>query len=122
MIGLSHDFFGAFRTVYRHPGFSAMVALTLALGIGANVAMFSVVDAVLLSNLPYRDSSRLVMIWNRHESTGADKVQVSGPDFVDYRRETTSFEEFAYIYNSADNTLSGTGPPAFAWTGLFGRG
>ena len=110
MSDLLHDLRYALRTLRLHPGFSAMVVATLALGIGANVAMFSVVDAVLLSSLPYRDADRLVMVWNRHAGTGADKVQVSGPDFLDYQSQTSSFEDFAYIHNSPDNTLTGDGP------------
>ena len=60
MSDLLQDLRYTFRTLRLHPGFSAMVIATLALGIGANVAMFSVVDAVLLSSLPYRDADRLV--------------------------------------------------------------
>ncbi len=107
MSDLLHDVRYTLRTLRFNRGFSAMVVATLALGIGANVAMFSVVDAVLLSSLPYRDADRLVMVWNRHAGTGADKVQVSGPDFLDYRSQTSSFEDFAYIHNSPDNTLTG---------------
>ncbi len=107
MSDLLHELRYTLRTLRLHPGFSTMVIATLALGIGANVAMFSVVDAVLLSSLPYRDADRLVMVWNRHAGTGADKVQVSGPDFLDYRSQTSSFEDFAYIHNSPDNTLTG---------------
>ena len=90
----------------RAPGFTALVIGTLALGIGGAVAMFSVLDGVLLSDLSYRDADRIAIIWNRHPVTNADKVQVSGPDFVDYRTRTSSFSDFAFIHNATDNSLT----------------
>lgn len=96
----------AVRSCRRSPGFTALVVVTLAVGIGGAVAMFSVVDSVLFVELPYRDADRMAVIWNRHEATGADKIQVSGPDFIDYRDQTTSFADLAFIHNATDNTLT----------------
>ena len=110
MTSLLHDLRYAFRTLRQHLGFSAMVVATLALGIGANIAMFTVVNGVLLSPLPYRDADRLVMVWNRHVTTGSNKVQVSGPDFVDYGERGSSFEAFIAIHNTINNALTGDGP------------
>ena len=110
MTSVAHDLRYALRMLRQHPGFSAMVVATLALGIGANIAMFTVVNGVLLSPLPYRDGDRLVMVWNRHVTTGANKVQVSGPDFVDYGERGSSFEAFIAIHNTINNALTGDGP------------
>ncbi|HSC25942.1 MAG TPA: ABC transporter permease [Vicinamibacterales bacterium] len=94
------------RLFRRSPSFAALVVLTMAVGIGGTVAMFSVVDKVLFTDLPYRDPARIAMIWNRHAATGSDKVQISGPDFLDYREQTSSFEELAFLHNATDNTLT----------------
>ncbi len=100
----------AFRMLREHPGFSTTVVLTLALGIGANIAMFSVVNGLLFSPLPYRDADRLVMVWNSHTATGAENVQISGLDFLDYQEFTSSFEGFVALHNATDNSLSDDGP------------
>ncbi len=106
MTWLFQDVRVAARSLRRSPGFAAIVVATLAVGIGGAVAMFSVVDAVLFEDLPYRDSDRIVVIWNRHTTTGSDKVQISGPDFLDYRDQTSSFEQLAFMHNATDNTLT----------------
>ena len=106
MTTLYDDLRVAARSCWRSPGFTALVVLTLPVGIGGAVAMFSVVDGVLFADLPYRESDRMAVIWNRHDATGADKVQISGPDFIDYREQTTSFAELAFIHNATDNTLT----------------
>ncbi len=105
MMGLVQDVRVASRSFRRSPGFASLVVATLTVGIGGAVAMFSVVDGVLLTDLPYRDQDRIAVIWNRHATTGSDKVQISGPDLLDYRNETSSFEEFAFVHNATDNTL-----------------
>jgi len=96
----------ALRTSLRTPAFMAIVVATLAIGIGGTVAMFSVADGVLFGTLPYKDADRLAMIWNRHPANGSVKVQISGPDLLDYRDRTTSFEAFAFIHNATDNSLT----------------
>jgi putative ABC transport system permease protein len=93
----------------RSPGFTSVAVLTLALGIGANTAIFSAVNSVLFRPLPYEDPERLVLVWNR--MTNNDRAPVSGPDFVDYQTETTLFEDFAATNRVFEQALTGDGPP-----------
>ena len=74
------------RTLAKSPGFTIVVMLTLALGIGANMAIFSVLNAVLLRPLPYRDASRLVVM--RETTKRVGEVSVSYPDFLDWRQRS----------------------------------
>ncbi len=106
-VTMVHDIRLAVRTLRKQPGYALTVIGTLALGIGANVAMFSVIDGVLARPLPYDSPDRMALIWNRHVNTGADKVQISGPDFLDYSKRASQVEEFAAIHNAFDNTLIG---------------
>ena len=102
----------AIRMLYGHPGFSATVVLTLALGIGANVTMFAVVNGLLFAPLPYRDADRLVMVWNRHTRTGADNVQISGLDFLDYKERASSFETLVAVHSGdGQRPLRSKDPP-----------
>ena len=110
MSSIYQDLKCAIQMLHEHPGFSATVVLTLALGIGANIAMFSVVNGILFAPLPYRDADRLVMVWNHHTSTGADNVQISGLDFLDYKELASSFEAFVAVHEATDNSLSDEGP------------
>ncbi|HSA55038.1 MAG TPA: ABC transporter permease [Gemmatimonadaceae bacterium] len=92
----------ALRALRRTPAFSATVLVTLALGIGANVAIFSVVHGVLLKRLPYEDPDRIVHV--AHQEPG---TLVSEPEFVDYRRDAKAIERLA-AYRSATVSLTGT--------------
>ena len=91
--GLASDLATAFRTILRRPGFSALVMLTLAIGIGAATAIFSVVDGVLLSRLPYPESDRLIRVRTHHK--GRINNTNSGANFVDYREQIGSIESVA---------------------------
>jgi putative ABC transport system permease protein len=95
----------------RRPVFSAVAILTLALGIGANTAIFSVVNAVLLQPLPYPAPERLMMLWTHNPRQGFDKDVGTYPNFEDWRRENTSFEHLA-AYTGGSFTLTGAGEPA----------
>ena len=99
--------FGA-RTLGRHPGFAAVAVLTLGLGIGANAAIFSVVNAVLLRPLPWADPDRAVMIWSRW--TAFDKTWVASGELMDYRRRATTLEQVA-AWGDGQVNLTGDGDP-----------
>jgi predicted permease len=103
-----HDLRFAARALARTPGFTAAAVLTLALGLGANTAIFSVVDAALLRPLPFHDPERLVLVW---ETMGDWKTRWVAPaNFVDWRRDARSFDGLAG-YSSADLNLAGAGDP-----------
>jgi len=85
------------RLLRKNPGFTAVGILTLALGIGANTAIFSVVDAVLLRPLPYPEPQRMFMVCQTRPELGATKNGVSFPNYIDWTRATTSFESLAAI-------------------------
>jgi len=95
----------AFRLLAKSPGFTLVAVLTLALGIGANTAIFSVVDAVLMQPLPYQDSGRLVTIWNDYGSGGQSLPAVSAPDFRDYQHRATTFADLAAASGSGGTTI-----------------
>ena len=100
------------RLLRRSPGFATVAILTLALGIGANVAVFSIVDATLLRPLPYRDPQRLVEVMDRlvHER-GQSKLFGSYDDFQEYRRHARNFEDLAAVtWAMRGQTLTGRGP------------
>jgi hypothetical protein len=93
----SQDLRYALRTLYRWPGFTAVVVLTLALGIGANAAIFSVVNAVLLRPLPYTAPDRLVFVLGTPTDGDSAKVGSSSsyPDYADFRERAKSFSQLA---------------------------
>ena len=91
------------RNLLKRPGFTAVAVITLALGIGANTAIFSVVNAVLLRPLPYADAERLIVPWGRRDDT-QHSASVSYPDFVDWQARTQSLEYVA-AYNSSGTLL-----------------
>src|SRR4030095_3575076 len=99
-----NDFRFAFRQLRKSPGFTFVAILTLALGIGANTAIFSVIYAVLLRPLPYPEADRLMIV----TETGASmpQIPVSFPDYVDWKRDNTVFEEIAISRRESFN-LSG---------------
>ncbi len=99
------------RLLWKHRGFSATVALTLALCLGANVALFSVVNNVILRPLPIPDSERIVTIGNAYPKAGAANIGAVGvPDYFDRLRETTVFEEQA-LYGNASVNIDQNGTP-----------
>jgi putative ABC transport system permease protein len=105
---VTRDVRHAARGLWRSPGFSLAVILTLALGIGGNTAVFSVVDQLLLRPLPYPDGDQLVMV---EESVGANPhADVSPANWLDWQRESRTFRRFA-AWRSWSFTLTGTGEP-----------
>ncbi len=108
LAGLWQDLRYGARMLRKSPGFTAVALLTLALGVGANTAIFSVVNAVLLRPLPYKDPERLVRLSEYHEK--APGMSVSYPNYLDWREQQTSFELMAATRPGAYN-LSGEGEP-----------
>ena len=94
----------AFRQLIKNPAFSTVAVLTLALGIGANTAIFSIVNAVLLRPLPYPDADR-IMVLNESAGPGQDS-SVALPDYFDWQKENTAFEHLACTHKESRN-LSG---------------
>ena len=111
MKALLQDLRYAGRLLLGSPGFSLPVVLTLALGIGANLAIFSVVDAVVLSPLPYRQPDRLVAIWEAKLSEGLDHELVAPPNFVDYRTLKGVLADAAAWWRPDVNLVDTAGDP-----------
>jgi putative ABC transport system permease protein len=98
---LRRDILYSLRALVRNPGFSLMALATLALGIGANTAIFSVVKGVLLEPLPYREPARLVELYEKRPRQGRVRNVVSAPDFVDWKKQATVFEDMAALSGAA---------------------
>ena len=111
MHGLLQDLKYALRMVARAPGFTAVVAVTLALGIGANTAIFSVVYSLLLRPLPYRDPDRIAMVWQDMTARGGPAREFTTPgNFVDLAGEHGTFESVAAV-RGWQPTITGLGDP-----------
>ena len=95
MTNLFQDLRYGFRLLLKNPGFTTVAVLTLALGIGANTAMFSVVNAVLLRSFPYTEPDRLVIVWETQLQLGLPLMYASPPNYGDWREQNSSFEEMA---------------------------
>jgi putative ABC transport system permease protein len=93
------------RMLLKNPGITIIVIIALALGIGANTAIFSVVNAVLLRPLPYEESERLVFL--NEKSPVLDEMSISYPNFTDWRAQNQTFEKMG-VYNRASYNLTGT--------------
>lgn len=111
----------AIRRLAQSPGFTIVAVLTLALGIGANTAIFSVIDAVLLKSLPYPDPGRIVLVWGFEKVENNQRSQVSATDVMDWRRQNDVFEDVA-TYGSWYPTLTGHGEPRRVPAMLVGDG
>ncbi|MCU1242901.1 MAG: macrolide transporter ATP-binding/permease protein [Candidatus Acidoferrum typicum] len=99
------------RTLARNKAFTAVAVLTLALGIGANTAIFSVVNAVLLQSVPYKDPGKLVYVWTTMISQGVPISGSAAPDFREWREHNHVFEDMAaYTYDNYNLALSGEQP------------
>ncbi len=109
MESLLHDIRYGIRNLRKHPGFSVIVVAVLAVGIGANSAIFSVVNGVLLRPLPYRDPDRLVMIWGNFLKLNIERLPAKSAEFEDYRAQSQIFEQIGAFENLNLN-LTGKAP------------
>ncbi len=109
MNGILNDLRYAFRTFRKEPAFTFVAVLTLALGIGANTAIFSVVNGVLLKPLSYRDPGSLAVIYTDLPKIGLFKIWSSGLEILDYREQTHLFEQVAYVRGGGGLTMTGRG-------------
>src|ERR1051326_5454514 len=108
MNSLINDLTYAFRMLLKHPGVTAIAVITLALGIGANTAIFSVVNAVLLNPLPYKQADRLVALWSNVPGHG--RWRNSPATFFDWKKQNTVFEDVGAL-GASTRTLTGVGEP-----------
>jgi putative ABC transport system permease protein len=106
----ARDFRYAIRMLQRSPGFTAVAVLTLALGIGANTAIFSVINSVLLGPLPYHDPGSLVIVWESNSQHPNPHNTVSPPNLLDWQSRNTVFSNMAFIVDVRNN-LTGNGDP-----------
>lgn len=115
---LWRDLLHGLRVLVKRPGFTAMAVLTLGLGIGANSAIFSFVDAWMIKPLPYPEADRLMAFLADNKKSGVSYDQVSSTaDFVDFQKQTKTFESTA-AYSNWNFNLTGDGPPQLVEGGL----
>jgi len=117
MGNIAQDIRYAVRMIGRTPGFSAAVVLTLMLGIGANAAIFSVLNGIILSPMPYPDAERLVHVWTQFPLQDIDRFEVSQSEFTDYKAESELFEAM-FAYNLTSVVITGEGAPMRVPTGV----
>jgi len=98
------------RMLIKNPNFTAVAVLTLALGIGANSAMFSVVNGLLLFALPFPESDRLIQIWASNQARGWNDASISYPNFLDWKKNNQTFEEMCLHFSTSLN-MTGRGEP-----------
>lgn len=111
MENMSRDVTYSLRVLLKSYGFTIVVILTLALGIGANTAIFSFANGILLRPLPYPQSDRLVVLDETALKRGVTSMSVSYPNFLDWREQNTVFEDVATYYGTGRFALSGAGEP-----------
>lgn len=110
MNALLQDLKYGLRMLARNPGFTAVAVLTLALGIGANTAIFSVVNAVLFQRPPVPDADRVVVIWVNNLGHGWSRVGPTGLDYFDWKEQSQSFEDL-FLFEHGTGTITGQGEP-----------
>ena len=110
MDSLIKDIRFGLRSLAKRPAFTAIAVITLALGIGANSAIFTVVNAVLLRPLPFKDPDRLMVVWERRENSGRSNLPLSGHEYAAFKERTNVFEALTLIQLNAYN-LTGKGDP-----------
>src|SRR6202162_2085841 len=116
---LSQDLRYALRQLRKSPGFTSVAVVTLALGIGANTAIFSVVEGVVLAPLPYFEPDRLVMVWENNPRF--PRVWDSYPNFQDWQRSAGSFQQMA-AFRQQGVDLASPGTPSHLHSSQISRG
>ena len=111
----------AVRMLAKSPGFTAAAVLSLALGIGANTAVFSAINSVLLKSLPYPQPDRIVLVWSEDKTQGLHRGQVSATDIADYRAQNHVFAEMS-TYTDFRPVLTGAGEPERIFGAQVGDG
>jgi putative ABC transport system permease protein len=111
LTGLGQDVRYAARVLWRAPGFAVPAILTLAIGLGAVTAIFSVIDAVLLKPVPYPQADRLVAVWETDRDSGTIREPASVPDFLDFERRARRIERFGAILADELNLTPARGEP-----------
>src|SRR5262245_56068339 len=111
------DLVHASRMLGKAPGFALAAIATLGLAVGANAAIFSVVNALLIEPLPYRDADRLVFVWADQTSEGYPRAPLSGPELKDLDERTSLFDGFGAIW-ATTAALTGDGDPEQLRVGL----
>ncbi|HXW89300.1 MAG TPA: ABC transporter permease [Terriglobales bacterium] len=110
MSGLAQDLRYALRQLRKSPEFTAVAVITLALGIGANTAIFGLANAVLFRHLPVRAANRLVVIWINNLKNGWSRIGPAGQDFLDWKEQNRSFEDL-FLFEHGTGTVTGAGEP-----------
>src|SRR5215213_6056184 len=110
MGALRQDIIYGIRMLAKSPGTTLVAVIALALGIGANTAIFSVVNALLLNSLPFKDPDRLVMVWEQNTARGRDQNVISPANFLDWQDQSGAFEDMAAYFDFNVN-LTGEGEP-----------
>src|SRR5262245_52225563 len=105
-----HDLKYTARVLWKDRGFAATVILTLAVCIGANAAIFAIINGVLLRPLPIPEAERLVTVYNSYPKAGVERASTGVPDYYDRLRETDAFEELT-LYRLTGQTIGGQNDP-----------
>src|SRR5438132_13690369 len=100
----------AFRLLLKNPAFTAVAVVAIALGIGANTAVLSLVNALLIRPLPYRDPARIVLMLEHFRAQHLNAIPVSAPEFVDYQTNCRSFDKMAVFQPGTFNFAGGDRP------------
>src|SRR5436190_23962372 len=100
----------AFRQLLKQPAFTLIAVVTIALAIGANTAVLSLVNALLIRPLPYKTPNHLVLLWERFPPQGLERIPVSAPEYLDYEKQLTSFEKIGAFNYAAYNLTTGDVP------------
>src|SRR2546430_13515067 len=111
MSAFCSDFRYAIRTLAKQPAFTFVAVVTLALGIGANTAIFSVINAVLLRPLPYPEADRIVYFEGRNPSQGITDSNISVPDFQDWTTQSSAFSQTAFYWTGSAALATQGGEP-----------